>query len=79
MNKIGKSCFQHDMTYGNFKNLPRSKTFDKVLYDKTFNKIMLKIQNMIDTKEVWLQWFLTFLIKSADTFGGAATRETMSK
>ena len=30
-NKIDKACFQHDMAYGNFKNLSRRTAFDKVL------------------------------------------------
>ena len=36
-NKLGKACFQHDMAYGDFKDLPRSTASDKVLHDKAFN------------------------------------------
>ena len=32
-----KACFQHDRSYGDFKNLPRRRTSDKVLRDKDFN------------------------------------------
>ena len=32
-----KACFQHDMTYGDFKNLTRRTTSDKILHDKAFN------------------------------------------
>ena len=32
-----KACFQHDRAYGDFKNLPRRRTSDKVLRDKEFN------------------------------------------
>ena len=30
-NKLDKSCFQHDMVYGNFKSLPRRTSSDRVL------------------------------------------------
>ena len=36
-NEIAKACFQHDMAYGYFKNLPRRTTADKILRDKAFN------------------------------------------
>ena len=35
-NELNKACFQHDMHYGDFKDLPRT-TSDKVLHNKTFN------------------------------------------
>ena len=34
--KLGKACFQHDLTFGNFGDLPGTTAFDKVLRDKTF-------------------------------------------
>ena len=36
-NKLDKACFQHDMAYGNFRDLPRRTAVDKVLRDKAFN------------------------------------------
>ena len=33
---MGKACFQHDMAYGNFKDLKRRTQSDKVLKDKDF-------------------------------------------
>ena len=36
-NKLDKDCFQHDMVYGDFKDLNRRAAADKVLRDKTFN------------------------------------------
>ena len=36
-NELDKGCFQHDMPYGDFKELPRRTASDKVLRDKTFN------------------------------------------
>ena len=36
-NELDKACFQHDMAYGDFKDLARRTTSDKVLRDKAFN------------------------------------------
>ena len=35
-NELDKVCFQHDMAYGNFKDLTRRTASDKVLRDKAF-------------------------------------------
>ena len=59
--ELDKVCFQHDMAYGDFKDLPRRTFDDKVLRIK--HLILIKIQNMMDVKEVLLQWFINFLIK----------------
>ena len=36
-NELDKTCFQHDMAYGDFKDLARRTASDKVLRDKAFN------------------------------------------
>ena len=36
-NEFEKACFQHDMAYGNFKDIARRTASDKVLRDKAFN------------------------------------------
>ena len=36
-NELGKACFQHDMAYGDFKDLKRRTYSHKVLRYKTFN------------------------------------------
>ena len=36
-NELDKSCFQHDLTHGDFKALARKTASDKVLRDKAFN------------------------------------------
>ena len=36
-NELDKACFQHDMTYGYFKDLKRRAFSDKTLRDKAFN------------------------------------------
>ena len=35
-NELDKACFQHDMAYGDFKDLKRRTQSDKVLKDKVF-------------------------------------------
>ena len=35
-NKLDKACFQHDMTYWDFKDLARTTASDKRLTDKAF-------------------------------------------
>ena len=36
-NELDEACFQHDMAYGDFKDLARRTAADKVLRDKAFN------------------------------------------
>ena len=36
-NQLDKACSQHDMTHGDFENLPRRAIEDKTLHDKAFN------------------------------------------
>ena len=54
-NELDKACFQHDMAYGDFKDLTRRTTSDKILHDKAFN--------IAKNPKFLLQWFLIFLIK----------------
>ena len=35
-NELDKACFQHDMAYGDFKDLARRTDSNKILRDKTF-------------------------------------------
>ena len=56
-----KGCFQHDLAYGDFKDLNRRTFADKVLRVK--HLILLKIQNMMDINVDLLQRFINFLIK----------------
>ena len=35
-NESDKACFQHDMAYGDFKDLPKRTAADKILRDKAF-------------------------------------------
>ena len=36
-NELDKDCFQHNMAYGDFKDLKRRAASDKILNDKAFN------------------------------------------
>ena len=36
-NQLDKACFQHDMAYGDFKDLAKRAAAGKVLRDKAFN------------------------------------------
>ena len=36
-NELDKACFQHDMAYGDFKDLARRTASDEILRDKAFN------------------------------------------
>ena len=52
-NELDKACFQHDMAYGDFKNLPRRTVWYKVLCDKVFNIAKNpKYDRLIDIKEI---------------------------
>ena len=35
--ELEKACFQHDMAYGDFKDLKRTTASDRILRDKAFN------------------------------------------
>ena len=61
LNELDKACFQHDMAYGNFKDLTRRIASDKILRDKAFN--IAKNLNMMDINVDLLHWFINFLIK----------------
>ena len=60
--ELDKACFQHDMTYGDFKDLKRRTASDKVLRDNEFN--IAKILKMMVIKEDLLLWSTNFLTKS---------------
>ena len=57
---MNKSYFQHDMAYGDFKDLNRRTAADKLLRDKAFN--IAKNPNY-GCNVGLIQWFINFLIK----------------
>ena len=48
-NELDKACFQHDIAYGDFKDLAKGTAADKVLRDKAFKNA--SDQNMMGIKE----------------------------
>ena len=36
-NELDKTCFEHDMTFGDLKDFPRGTASDNILRDKSFN------------------------------------------
>ena len=63
-NKFDKACFQHDMAYGDFKDLKRRTASDKILRDKAFNIAKNSKHDVGIHQEGLLLWFINFLIKS---------------
>ena len=59
-NELDKACFQHDMTYGDFKDTKRRTASDQILRDKTFN---IAKNPKYDGYQRLLLWFINFLIK----------------
>ena len=48
-NELHKACFQHDMAYGDFKDLAKRNAANKVLRDKAFK--IASDQKYMDIKE----------------------------
>ena len=77
-NEIDKACFEHNMAYGSFKDLPRRTDSDKVLRDKEFNIAK-------NPKHDWYQRGLTSMVykfydkraSSSNTLGGTNTIEIL--
>ena len=67
-NELVKACFQHDMPYGDFKDLTRRTASDKKLRDEAFNIAK-------NPKYDGYQWFINFLIKK--TSGSGIKNENM--
>ena len=67
-NELDKACFQHDMAYGDFKDLARRTEADKVLRDKAINSdkdpkydgyqggLASMVYKFFDKKNCW-QWY----------------------
>ena len=61
-NELDNACFQHDMAYGDFKDLKRRTFSDKVLRDKAFN--IAKNPKYDGYQRSLALWFINCLIKS---------------
>ena len=73
-NKLDKACFQHDMSYGDFKDLTRRTASDKILRDKVFD-----VANN-PKYDGYQRGFVSIVYKCFDkkTAGGAVEKENMS-
>ena len=60
-NELDKACFQHDISYGDFKDLARRTASDKVLRDKAFN--IAKNPKYDGYQRGLILWFTNLLIK----------------
>ena len=56
--ELDKACFQHGMAFGSLKIELGEQLLIK--YCLTKHLILVKTENMMDTKEVLLQWFMIF-------------------
>ena len=70
-NELHKACFQHDMAYGDFKDLKRRTAADNVLRDKACN--IAKNPKYDEYQRVLISMVYTFFDKK--TRGGGATLE----
>ena len=68
-NELDKACFQHGMTYGDFKQFV-------IKYCVIKHLILLKIWNKMDINVGLLQWFIIFFEKKA--LGGTVKNENIS-
>ena len=59
-NEVHKVRFQHDTANKEFKNLPRFTASEKCYVMK--HLILLRIQNMMEIKDILLRWFRSFWI-----------------
>ena len=46
-NELDRACFQHDMAYGDFKDLTRKTVSDKISQDKEFNRYQQGLASMV--------------------------------
>ena len=58
-NELDKACFQHNLAYGDFKDLARRTASDKVLRNKAFNNA----KNPKYDGHQMVLWFTNSLIK----------------
>ena len=57
-NELDKTCFQHDIAYGDFKDIFKRKASHKILRNKTVSTA--KIRNMTDVNLDLFQWPIKF-------------------
>ena len=73
-NELDKSCFQHDMGSGDFKNLLRRTTSNKILRDQVFN---IAENSKYDESQCRLA-SIVYKCLNKNSLGGAVTRADKS-
>ena len=61
-NKLEKAYFAHDAAYSYGKYLAKETISEKILKDKAYK--LLEIVNMLDIKDHYLLWSISFLIRN---------------
>ena len=74
-NELDKACFQHDMVYGDFKDLPKRTAADKVLRDKAFK--IVSDQNYDGYQRGLASMVYKFFDKKSQGSGLASNKENV--
>ena len=61
-NELDKACFQHDMAYGDFKDLAKRTAADKILRNKAFK--IANDQKYDGYQRELASMYISFMIKS---------------
>ena len=73
-NELDKACFQHDMAYGDFKDLTGRTASDKILRHKAFS---VAKNSKYDGYENGLASMVSNCLYKKSAFGGAVKNEIM--
>ena len=73
-NELDKACFQHDMAYGDFKDLTGRTASDKILHHKAFS---VAKNSKYDGYENGLASMVSNCLYKKSAFGGAVKNEIM--
>ena len=76
-NELDKTCFQHDMTFGDFKDLSKKKKRFLVKYYVMRGSKLLVSQSMMDINVDWHQWSTNLLIRRLEITLVAQEQESL--
>ena len=88
--ELNKACFQHDLAYGNFKDLARRTASGKILCDKAFDisknskydgyqrGLASKVYKFFDKKSALLAWSETSATRDKSDSGSTIKNENIS-
>ena len=69
-NELGKHSLQHDMAYGDFKDLPGRMAYDKVLHDKAFKIASNPNYDHFQQSHQWSTNITSMVYKFFDNWAG---------